>query len=267
VDTGPSARHRVGASEKNPTGSGALEPPQTTRVTPGGIRRPARLCFIGTSGANVPSLRGETPVDASGEQGFRRETSEDRVCGKGAVVIESKIVGQLRGIASKLTGDAELQKDLIQEMFVHLVRVQSAEAGHTPSWYMKSCEFHARNHLKLGRSIDSVKRASNGVRFDDEPFDDGPSPGNGSEDQPAGPIQIQGEMITQDIVSQMLPRLSDRQQQVLSLLLKGCGVREAGRELGVSHVAIIKHRKKIARIAREFLGDPEPVGTDVPHRT
>ena len=51
----------------------------------------------------------------------------------------------------------------MQEMFVHLVQVQTAEAGQTLSWYLKSCEFHARNYLKLGRSIDSLKRAHSGV--------------------------------------------------------------------------------------------------------
>ena len=180
------------------------------------------------------------------------------MCGKGAAVIENKIVRQLHGIASKLTGNAELQKDLMQEMFVHLVRVQSAEAGQTPSWYMKSCEFHARNYLKLGRSIDSIKRARNGVPYDETPSDDGEHFSNGTYPvQSVGQIEIQGEIITNDIVNVIVPRLSDTQQQILFLLLKGCGVRETAREIGITHPAVIKHRKKIARIAREFLQESE----------
>jgi transposase-like protein len=35
--------------------------------------------------------------------------------------------------------------------------------------------------------------------------------------------------------------------------MKGCGVRETGREVGITHPAVIKHRKKIARVARELL--------------
>lgn len=173
---------------------------------------------------------------------------------------ENKIVRQLRGIASKLTADAELQKDLMQEMFLHLVEVETTEAGQTLSWYLKSCEFHARNYLKLGRSIDSLKRARNGVPYDEAPSEDGEQGGNGSHRAQAGQIEIQGEIITNDIVNLIIPRLSEIQQQILFLLLKGCGVRETGREIGITHPAVIKHRKKIARIARELLQDSEGVG-------
>ena len=175
-------------------------------------------------------------------------------------VTENVIVRQLRGIASKLTANAELQKDLMQEMFLHLAHVETAEAGQTLSWYLKGCEFHARNYLKRGRSIDSFKRAHNGVAFDEAPSDEGGHSGNGTQPQPAEPIQIQGEIMTQDIVNQIVPRLSDMQQRVLFLLLKGCGVREAAREIGITHPAVIKHRKKIARIARELLEESNSVG-------
>jgi DNA-directed RNA polymerase specialized sigma24 family protein len=177
---------------------------------------------------------------------------------------ENRIVRQLHGIASKLTADAELQKDLMQEMFVHLVQVETAETGQTLSWYLKSCEFHARNYLKLGRSIDSLKRARNGVPYDETPPEDGEHCGNGSHRAQAGQIEIQGEIITNDIVNLIIPRLSETQQQILFLLLKGCGVRETGREIGITHPAVIKHRKKIARIAREFLQDSEGVGATRP---
>ena len=181
------------------------------------------------------------------------------------MINENPIVKQLHGIAARLTGDPNLQKDLMQEMFVHFVRVQTSEPGQTPSWYLKSCEFHARNLLKQGRSIDSPKRARNGVSYDevfrvhdDERHSDG---------VPASPavsqIEIQGELITNDILNPILPHLSDRQQQVLFLLMKGCGVREAARELGITHPAVIKHRKKIARIARELLQESEGVGVAV----
>jgi len=161
---------------------------------------------------------------------------------------ENHIVRQLHGIAGKLTADPDLQKDLMQEMFVHLVRIQTVEGGQTLSWYLKSCEFHARNYLKLGRSIDSLKRAGNGVPYDETPG------GNGAPDaSPALSVEIQGELITNDIVNRIVPRLSEMQQQILFLLMKGCGVRETGREVGITHPAVIKHRKKIARIARELL--------------
>jgi hypothetical protein len=176
--------------------------------------------------------------------------------GKGVcLVTENVIVRNLRGIAARLTANAELQKDLMQEMFLHLAHVETVEAGQTLSWYLKGCEFHARNYLKRGRSIDSLKRSYNGVALDEAPTEEGRHGGNGTQPQPSGPIQIQGEIITQDIVNQIMPRLTDMQQRVLFLLLKGYGVREAGREIGITHPAVIKHRKKIARIARELLAE------------
>jgi DNA-directed RNA polymerase specialized sigma24 family protein len=168
---------------------------------------------------------------------------------------ENHIVRQLHEIAGKLTADPDLQKDLMQEMFLHLVRIQTAEAGQALSWYLKSCEFHARNYLKPGRRIDSLKRSGNGVPDEEaSAVDNGEPRGNGAAYSPAAvAIEIQGERITNDIVNRIVPRLSDMQQQILFLLMKGCGVRETGREVGITHPAVIKHRKKIARVARELL--------------
>jgi DNA-binding NarL/FixJ family response regulator len=171
------------------------------------------------------------------------------------MVTENVIVRNLRSIAAKLTANAELQKDLMQEMFLHLANVETVEAGQTLSWYLKGCEFHARNYLKRGRSIDSLKRAHNAVALNETPSDEDRHGGNVTQPQPLGPIQIQGEMLSADIVNQIVPRLTDMQQRVLFLLLKGYGVREAGREIGITHPAVIKHRKKIARIARELLAE------------
>jgi DNA-directed RNA polymerase specialized sigma24 family protein len=172
---------------------------------------------------------------------------------------ENVIVRQLQGIATRLTGDPELQKELMQEMFVHLVRVQTAEPGQTLSWYLKSCEFHARRRLRLGGGIDSPGR--NG---DETAHGTNDHRGSGAH-TPAtvDQIVIQGEVITTNTLDLVLPHLSDMQQRILFLLMKGCGVREAGRELGITHPAVIKHRKKIARIARELLQESEGVGVAV----
>ena len=151
---------------------------------------------------------------------------------------------------------------------MHYVRVQTAEPGQSSSWYLKSCEFHARNRLKQGRSIDSPKRARNGVPYDEAPpdHDDKHRSEGKLNSQPVSQIEVQGEMISNDIVGLILPHLSDRQQDVLFLLMKGCGVREAARELGITHPAVIKHRKKIARIARELLQESEGLGMAVAPR-
>jgi len=171
---------------------------------------------------------------------------------------ENQVVNQLRGVACKLTSDHELQKDLMQEMFVHLIRVQSQQPQQTQSWYIKSCEFHVRNHLKIGRSIDSPKRARNGVPLYQTADDHDLQPNESV--HPVDPFDLQGELSTNDILTQLRPRLTKMQLEILFLLMKGLGVREAGRVLGITHPAVIKHRKKIALIAREIIEEKEPQG-------
>ena len=166
---------------------------------------------------------------------------------------ENRIVKQLRGVAARLTRDPEMQKDLLQEMFIHLIRVQTELPNHTLSWYIKSCEFHARNYLKLGRSIDSIKRARNCIplgQLDEDPHRDIYTPL-----ETMDPVDLHSELLTQDLVDLIMLNLTDMQQQIFSLLMKGFRVREIARELCITHPAVIKHRKKIARIANELLED------------
>src|SRR5579862_208167 len=131
---------------------------------------------------------------------------------------ENLLVKQLHEIALKLTHDLDVQKELMQEMFVHLVRVQTAQPGEALTWYLKSCEFHARHHLNPALVSD----------------DERPVAGAHSSSPSVGQIEIEGKLITDDVAKLILPHLSDKQQQVLFLLMKGCGVREAGRELGIN---------------------------------
>ena len=165
---------------------------------------------------------------------------------------DHQIVKKLRGVAARLTGDLELQKDLVQEMFMHLVRVESDQPGQTPSWYLQGCQFQARNYLDRGRSIDSIKRQKNLVSPDHGDNNGGTicvSP------DALDPIDLHGEVITRDIVDLLVPQLTAVQQQILSLLMHGFGLREIARELRVSHPTVIKHRKRIARIASALLVD------------
>jgi len=166
---------------------------------------------------------------------------------------ESRVVRQLRGVAGKLTTDVELQKDLLQEMFIHLVRVEAELPGHTSSWYIKSCEFQARNYLKHGRSVDSLKRTRNLISL-----------AQTSEDadghvlcviDAVDPLDAFGEVMANDIIELVVPQLSETQREILYLLMKGLGVREIAREIGVSHPAVIKHRRKIARLVHLFLDE------------
>lgn len=156
-------------------------------------------------------------------------------------------------MASHLTADRELQKDLVQEMLLHLVRVQTDLPGQTVSWYITSCKFHARNHLRRGRSVDSIKRGENLV-----PLGEDRDGANGEFDgclDPTDPVDLQAELLVQDVVNLLNVRLTDVQQKVLFLLMRGLGAREIGRELSLSHPTIIHHRKKIRRVTSHLLAD------------
>lgn len=168
---------------------------------------------------------------------------------------EIEITKQLRGVAAKLTSDLDLRDDLMQEMHVHLLRAQAEKPHQTRSWYIKGCEFHARNQLKRGRSIDSHKRAGNGVPL----FQEGDEFGVDHHESVhlLEPADQHGELINEDILALLLPRLTGIQQEILFLLMKGTGVRETARELGVTHPAVVKQRKKIATIARRIIDEKD----------
>jgi len=145
------------------------------------------------------------------------------------VTEDNRIVKQLHGIAARLTGDLDLQKDLMQEMFIHLVQVETDRPGQTLSWYLQGCHFRARDYLDRGRSINSIKRSNNLVPLDQRDDDDdslGVCP-----DAP-DPVDLYSELIARDIVDLLILRLTVVQQQILFLLMYGFGVYEIARELG-----------------------------------
>jgi DNA-binding CsgD family transcriptional regulator len=173
------------------------------------------------------------------------------------MTVDHRIVRTLRGVAARLTPEFDLQKDLMQEMFIHLVRVEADRPGRTLSWYLQSCQLYAGNYLARGRSVDSIKRGHNLVPVG-QSDEDGISPGI----DPADPIDLRSELIVRDIVDQLVPQLTGVQQQILFLLMHGFGVREVARQLRVSHPTIIKHRKRIARIASALLADAGSNGSN-----
>src|SRR2546425_11941719 len=119
---------------------------------------------------------------------------------------DGKVARILRGVAFRLAGDPEVQKDLLQEMFLHLIRLEVESPGQTRSWYIKGCEFRARNYLKLGCSIDSPKRAQCAVTAAhdlDELLDDRHH-GHG--------LDFRSQVMANDLAEQIRARISDVQR-------------------------------------------------------
>jgi hypothetical protein len=159
------------------------------------------------------------------------------------LINDRQTVKKLQGVACKLAWNPELQRDLMQEMTLHLIHLQVKVPGQTQSWYIKGCEFRARNYLKLGHSIDSPKRAHCAavIACDiDELLD---------ELRYTHSMDFRSQLMVNDLAEQIRVRLSGVQQRILDLLLEDLGVRETARRLGISHSAVVKHRQKIACVA------------------
>src|SRR6267142_2638164 len=58
----------------------------------------------------------------------------------------------------KLTANAALREDLLQEALIHLWLTETRRPGQTRSWYRQSCKYHLLHYLASGRSVDSGKR-------------------------------------------------------------------------------------------------------------
>jgi len=138
---------------------------------------------------------------------------------------------RLREVASSLADDPRARVDLMRVMCAHLVDVRAARPGMDASWYVQRCEAQARQHL--GNSPIATGAATGMIVM--PPVK--PTPDN----TPISLTKTTGS-------AGLLAGLSDRQKEVYHHLHAGRGVRETARLLGISHPAVIKHRRKIEQL-------------------
>src|SRR5437867_6074604 len=169
------------------------------------------------------------------------------------MTVDDGLMVRLRRMAMRLTGDANLQQDLVQEMSVYLMDADRHAPGKTLSWYIKGGEYRARNYLTRGRSIDSFKRRRSGT--DVEMLEWGEGDGGRNRSDLFDPADLRVELCLKDIVEQLVKLLSAKERQTLGLLLEEFGVCEIARWQGVSHAAIVKQRDKIAQLAGRLLDE------------
>lgn len=155
-------------------------------------------------------------------------------------ILLDRITPALRFIARKhlLYGFYD-EDDLYQEMVIYLIQHygHGLPIGINESYVIKGCEFHIQNFLRKGRP--RVVLSS----LDELVSPGGPTLGEILEDKKEASGSKIENRITVDEIRSL--NLTDKERAVLSHLLKGCTVREAAAQMGISHVMVLKHKKSI----------------------
>jgi len=155
-------------------------------------------------------------------------------------ILLEKITPALRFIARKhLLASFYDEEDLYQEMCLYLWQhyAHGLPIGINESYVIKGCEFHIQNFMRKGRQ--KVIMSS----LDELVSPEGATLGDLLEDKRGEPGTRMADRITIDEIRAM--DLTEKERSVLSCLLKGCTVREAAAQLGISHVMVLKHKKAI----------------------
>ena len=162
---------------------------------------------------------------------------------------------QLGKVVVRLTSNPALREDLMQEALIHLWQIQEQNPGQTRNWYLQNCRFHLLHYLALGRSLDSPKRRASQVHplEQEEELDDWLDRFEGSD-------SVLQDVSARDILASLAKLLSQREMSILEWLAEGLGTREIAKRLGISHPMVIKHRRKIAALAKKLAIEPPTNG-------
>lgn len=129
--------------------------------------------------------------------------------------------------------------DLYQEMSVHLWNnfKDGLPAGINAAYVIKGCQFHVLNYLRKKRfkvkilSLDDLRDEA----------------GHSLKDVLSNPDQSVRRRIDNQLTIDYIRNngFSPREKEVFSLLLEGNTVREVGVKLGISHVMVVKYKKRL----------------------
>lgn len=157
-------------------------------------------------------------------------------------VLLEKITPALKYIARKhLFCGFYSEDDLYQEMCLYLWQHYGGglPIGINEAYAIKGCEFHIQNFLRKGRPKATISS------LDELIHPGGLTLADILEDKKADfRSRIDGQVTIDEIAS---IGLSDKEKIVFSYLLKGYTVREIAKEMEISHVMVVKHKKNIIK--------------------
>ena len=197
-----------------------------------------------TPGPLPTANSGMSPSDQCAGSAMQHQSSS-AVQEHGLLTDKPAVRKALLGMITTLEKNFHAREDLLQEALVYLWLSEQQHPGQRRSWYLQSVNFYLHHIKASGRSLDSPKRRGAQAAFADNC--DGPHDSLDSLDFDEG---IMSEVNAHEIIDLLLSRLEPPERKVFVRLVQGLGPRQIARALHVSHQVVIRHRRKIAMIAR-----------------
>lgn len=156
-----------------------------------------------------------------------------------------RISPKIRGIVRKIEKNEPLfdRDDLYQEILLHLwVDFKDGKLdSKTDSYILQGCYFYIKNYVRVNRM------KINTVSIEEMKGKDEWSISEKREEI------VNFEFLIEQIESSDI--FNEREKKVLHMLLEGLTVREIGNELGVSHVMVLKIKRKIEMKIKKYFQD------------
>jgi len=153
-----------------------------------------------------------------------------------------RISPTLRRISHRLNGRFAFfnDDDLCQEALINLwvMSGKGALDDKTDSYILQGCYFHLKNYIRT-----AMDRA-NLISFENPIDEEGTMLEEIIASQDASPARhLEDEMLYEEMRK---IGLNERELKIINMCTEGMTMREIGERLGISHVAVVKFRKKIS---------------------
>ena len=156
-------------------------------------------------------------------------------------ILHEKVKSRLKMIARKhsrrlLSADED---DLYQEMCIHLWDKfkNGVPEGINESYIVRGCEFHLLNYLRKGKEAMTVVSLEEPISEDGSTLKD-----LLPEEREPVDSYVERKIVIEEIKKNGFTK---REKEVFSFLLDGYTVRETGKALGISHVMVVKFKRRI----------------------